>query len=308
VLRYLTAAIALKAFSLNEATQKSYRALANMVGSRARTKAGLSSSYIETVKDLVRLLKTHVALRPGMKIMEVGTGWVHFYGLFIRLLCEVEITLVDVWDNRQLSALKRYFGDLENCLDDSLGLAPAQIRNGHRLLKIIQAAESFEEIYFSLDAEYIIDTSCVLAPFSPNTYDAIVSFGVLEHIYRENVSELIGNMTGILKSGGIQIHHIVTNDHLVQYDPKVSAKNYLRYSNKAWRLFFENKVQYINRIQRSEWYSIFSRSGLTPVAEVVKVTPVDNLKISKAFSHLSKEDWEATVVTLLLQKGSNNST
>ena len=40
---------------------------------------------------------------------------------------------------------------------------------------------------------------------------------------------------------------------LYHYDTSVSAKNYLRYSDAVWKRWFENRVQYFNRVQRREW-------------------------------------------------------
>ena len=43
---------------------------------------------------------------------ELGTGWIHFYSLYLRLFFDFRGTLYDVWDNRQLHALKRIFSQL----------------------------------------------------------------------------------------------------------------------------------------------------------------------------------------------------
>jgi len=87
----------------------------------------------------------------------------------------------------------------------------------------------------------------------------------------------------LLKPGGISIHSINVRDHLYSYDHSVSPKQYLHYPNRVWSLCFENDVQYINRIQHSEWLRLFSKSGMELVEEKVEAEDLSGLKVSWNF-------------------------
>jgi cyclopropane fatty-acyl-phospholipid synthase-like methyltransferase len=141
----------------------------------------------------------------------------------------------------------------------------------------------------------------VLDSLPSNHYNLIVSFDVLEHVPQKDVPHLLDNLERINKPGGFQIHQIVISDHLVQYDPGVSRKNYLRYSNRVWKRFFDNKVQHINRIQASDWRCLFAERKETILFEQVSKVPLEGLKISKDFLYLSKDDWETAVFLMLLR-------
>jgi len=238
-----------------------------------------------------------------MRILEIGTGWAHFYGLLIRLLYDAEVTLEDVTDVRQLPALKKYFSDFGKVMAGRLELDPGQIEHAKRILKVIERTESLEQIYGELGMAYIIDPSGVLTSFPSNHYDLIVSFDVLEHVPVKNVPALLDNLARISKPDGFQIHQIVISDHLVQYAPGVSPKNYLRYPDRTWNLLFDNKVQHINRIQATDWRLLFGKRNKTILAEQVSKVSVDDLKISRDFLHLSPADRETVVLLMLLGQG-----
>ena len=73
-------------------------------------------------------------------------------------------------------------------------------------------------------------------------------------------------MASLLVRGGLGIHYINIADHLY-YDPSASPKHYLTYSESQWRFWRENDVQYINRIQRSDWMRMFTEAGFSLVEE-----------------------------------------
>lgn len=300
--RYLAAAFTLRLFSLTHTTRRAYRLLSGTMGAKRRIQRGLPESYLHNAAHLIRFLRKIPCPIPKIRILEIGTGWVHFYGLLMRLLYDAEVTLSDVTDVRQFSALKKYFKDFGKAMGIRLDLEPEQLGRAINVLDVIQTADSFNTLYARLGMSYEIDTSCVLASFPSNHYDFIVSFDVLEHVPRRNVPSLVDNLERITKPGGMQIHQIVISDHLSQYDPDVSPKNYLRYSHCTWNRFFDNKVQHVNRIQAAEWRRLFGERKGTIVAEWVSKVPVEGLRISEDFLHLSKADWETTILLMLLRQ------
>jgi len=54
------------------------------------------------------------------------------------------------------------------------------------------------------------------------------------------------------------------DDHWAFHDPAMAwpSFNYLRYSERTYRLLFDTKLEYHNRIVRPEWLEIFAQSGL----------------------------------------------
>jgi cyclopropane fatty-acyl-phospholipid synthase-like methyltransferase len=301
MVRYHLAALTLKALSSTGPTRRLYRGvLGNVIGARRRAH-GLDPVYFEKAKLLIRLAREHGGLRDGMRLLELGTGWMHFYAIVLRLLYDVRITLVDVWDNRQLEALRNMLRALDRGLEDGLGLGAAEARRARGVLAGVANAGSYEEIYRALGFDYRVDATGVHAALPSAGFDLVFSFDVLEHVDRELVPELLANIARWLVPGGVQIHHIGINDHLSAYDRSMSPKNYIRYSEGTWRRFFENDLQYVNRLQRPEWLERFAASGARLLWERLLVCDITGIEPSPHFARFSPRDLAGIDLTVALR-------
>ena len=299
MLKYLVTAAALKFFSLTPQTKWAYRQLGNTLGQRARIRHGLDETRLRRAKDILELCERCQAVRNGDRLLEIGTGWMHWESTIIRLFYDVEITLFDVWDNRQLEAYKRYFAQLEEVIDEGLDLDAARSERAHKVLQVIAKANSFDEIYRALGFRYVVNPNGTLEQFQDQFFSLIFSCNVLEHINRAILPGFIQDFYRILKPGGHSIQIIDPGDHLAYYDRRVSRKNYLRYSDKVWRRYFENDVQYFNRVQRPEWLALFRKAGLELLEEEVRHTDISSIKVDESYTGLDKKDLECVVLTLI---------
>jgi predicted SAM-dependent methyltransferase len=204
---------------------------------------------------------------------------------------------LDIWDNRQFSALKAGFGKLtERFKEDRI--SEAVLNN----LAVVNLATSFPELYRETGIEYVIEPRGSLDQFADQSFDCILSMHVLEHVPTKYVTELVRNMYRTLKPGKYTIHQIGIDDHLAHYDRKASQKQYLRYSDWTWNALFENEVQYFNRLQMSEWLNAFRSAGFILEEKLVESTDIANLKIAARFADYSKEDLSCTILTLVYRK------
>ena len=106
----------------------------------------------------------------------------------------------------------------------------------------------------------------------------------------------------MLKPGGYSLHSINLRDHLSAYDRSTSAKQYLRYSDRTWKLWFENDAQYINRIQRSDWLNMFNEAGLVLVDEKNYAEDILDMRVSKRYQHYDESDLSCGGLRILHQK------
>lgn len=302
MIRYVTAAAALKLFSAGPLMRGLYRQLGNVGGARQRIRQGLPSSYVERALRFKRLCEEHGAIGNGMRLLELGTGWAHWESTFIRLFYDVEAALFDVWDNRQLEAFQCYFGELEAHLDGEIELDAAASPRAHDLLRAIAAASTFDELYRLLGFQYVVDPGGSLRHFEDGSFDLVFSFNVLEHVQAGILSQFTLDMAGLLKPGGYAIHQIDLGDHLAYYDPAVSVKNYLRYSDTAWKRCFENEVQYFNRVQRPEWLHLFQSAGLVLVEEHLVTGDIGGIAVDGTYAHLDRQDLGCTALTVVYRK------
>ena len=251
---------------------------------------------------MLELCRKYNAIEDGDQVLEVGTGWVHWMATVLRLFYKVEVTVFDVWDNRQLAAYKHYCEQLRQAADKVFVMEPAQREQVYTLLDNISAANTFDELYRMLGFEYLIDPTGALKQFGNDSFDLIVSADVLEHIRQGILLEFVRDSYRVLKPGGYSIHQIDLSDHLSHYDHTSSRKNYYRYSKKMWTRWLENEVQYFNRIQRSEWLNLFIMEGFELVEERPEFSDLGNIKINKDYNNLSQQDLECTLVTVIYRK------
>lgn len=293
MVKYALAALALKVFSLNNLSKKTYRKVANVIGNRRRIKMNIDN-YVRRGNLLNRLCKKYGVISEGNQLLEIGTGWIHWYSIFLRLFYNVKITMLDIWDNRQLGALKAAFSKLSEISKDS----KRQNKFVVDIDKII-SVNCFKELYDILDLRYVIEESGSLNKFRTNSFDLIFSFQVLQHVLRENIEEVANNIFRTLKPEGFSIHQIGIGDNLSLYDKSECKKSYLRYSDTIWKRFFENEVQYHNRLQRSDFINIFAKEGLILKEKITESTNVDSLEIAPKYQHYSKEDLACTILTIV---------
>ncbi len=290
MLKYVMVASALKVFSITPQTRRAYRKLGNTLGQKMRVQNGLNPMYLERARKILELCEKYHIIQPGDRLLEIGTGWLHRESTVLRLFYDVEITLFDVWDNRQLAAYQHYFRQFEQVMDKELRLDPIQSQRAHTLLKGIQAAQSFDEIYELLNFRYVVDPTGSLEQFSNETFSLIFSCSVLEHVEREILPGFIQDYFRLLKHGGHSIDLIDLQDHLSYYDSSVSYKNYLRYSDSVWRRYFQNVVQYFNRVQRSEWLNFYGKAGFVLAGEECSNGELGSIKIDESYKHLDQQD------------------
>jgi hypothetical protein len=279
-----------------------YRTVANHVGDRRRGIGVVPAYYLQRFKRIVRLNREHQIVGHGDRILELGTGWLHWEALTLRLLWDVQAVLFDVWDNRQLSGLKNYCRQLSAVLDHDLGLTTSEICRSTRILEQIAAVRSFDELYHHLGFEYVVRSDGRLDDFRDNTFRLVVSGGVLEHVQIDAVGGLMRDTYRVLTPGGWGVHSIDTSDHLSHYDASVSKKMYLRFSENTWKRLFENDIQYINRLQRSEWRRLFESQGFELLDEDSREVDISALKLAPRYAGMNRNDLASTVVRLAMRK------
>jgi SAM-dependent methyltransferase len=187
----------------------------------------------------------------------------------LRLFYDINACLFDVWDNRQIEALRRYFKQFAQVIDKEMELDSTRSEHIHNLLESVSRIKSFADLYEFFGFKYVVNPKGTLDQFEDESFNLVVSSGVLEHVDKASLPGLVREFSRLLKPEGYSVHHIVIADHLAMYDPSVSKKNYLKYSDSIWKTYFENGVQQFNRVQRPEWLCLFNSAELRLIEEFV---------------------------------------
>lgn len=298
MLKYTSLALALKLFSLSKPT---YRFLGNTFGSRRRVKAGINSGHLHRARVIYDLIQRY-PVEPGARLVELGTGWLHWESILFRLYTDAEITLYDVWDNRQFPAFRVYCEQLKAALNDMDYLQPEHRARAHEVLAGILSKSNFDEVYSLLNWRYVVEPSGTLDVFPENHFDMLYSVNVGEHIHSSIAASNVKKMFRILRPGGLSFHTIDPKDHLSYFTKNVSRKNYLRYSDRVWKLIFENEVQYFNRIQPADWMSYYEDAGFELVEDFSTVTDIRPVKVHPQYGDLSDRDFRRSQINIVHRK------
>ncbi len=148
------------------------------MGNKRRGAGPIPGYYLERVKRMLQLQRKHGIVRDGDRVLELGTGWLHWEALTLRLFYDIEAVLFDVWDNRQLGGLKNYVRQLGLMLDDGFDLSASELKRARFLIEAILRVESFDELYKLLGFEYVVESCGSLSQFPHNSFQLVVS-GVL---------------------------------------------------------------------------------------------------------------------------------
>ncbi|HEV2328711.1 MAG TPA: methyltransferase domain-containing protein [Verrucomicrobiae bacterium] len=302
MVKYILVGGALKVLSQGAPLRKLYRAVGNVAGGKQRAGNRMPATYLDRIKWKVDLCQRFNILKNGDTILELGTGWVHWEALTLRLFYDISAVLYDVWDNRQLSALKSYIKQLDLAFDAGYTVPHANTRRARELINEIQKVASFEELYSLLDFRYVLDPAATLNGLPASRFQLVVSAGVFEHVRHEGLNEFVSNGARLVAPGGFAMHSINIADHLAHYDQTASPKQYLSFSEGVWKRFFENELQYINRVQRSDWLKMFDAAGLILRDEIGSYADLAGLKINNRYASVEARDLQCTNLKVLLQK------
>lgn len=292
MLKYVAVAAASKMFSLNKNTKWAYRQAGNVVLNRMRVADGLPERYVDRARWLVQTVETHQILNPGDRVLELGTGWMHWEATVLRLFYDVEVTLYDVVDCRLLGALRHYLAGLATevgSFQDIVGTE--RVERARQLLDKAVAIESFESFYELMDFTYVLDPDGMLEAVE-HGYQLAVSSDVLEHVPAPTLSPYLARLLDVLVPGGFSVHQIDLVDHFHYFDTTMSPKNYYRYDDATWRRRYESDLQYWNRVQRPDWLALFEGAGFDLVELQDVSGDIGSIALAPRYSQLSKTDLE----------------
>ena len=294
---YVLFPIGYKILSSSTITRKIYRLLGNTIGQKWKLAREQPSNFMYEKRRVRDLITDHCHLKENSEVLELGTGWIHRYSIFLRLFHKVKLTLFDVWDNRQFDLLKQYFISLPK------HLAQEEMGKAAPILKKIEEIKSFDELYHLLECRYVINENGSLRKFSNDQFDVVFSCNVFEHVKKEILPDYIQDINRILKPGGYSAQIIDIGDHYHYLDKKdTHVKEYLKFSNSVWDFYFDNHIQYINRLQCSEWLKLFERAGYNLIYKDEIGTELETLKVHSDFSAYSRKDLECIRLLVVHQK------
>jgi SAM-dependent methyltransferase len=193
-------------------------------------------------------------------VYEFGAGWDLTGPLVLWALGVERQIIVDVRRNARTGLVAHTLGRLDELHDTfERALARPLRRPGGPLRSLAELEPRF-------GIRYLAPADARATGLPAASIDLVTSTNTLEHIPVDGLPLLLRECRRLLRPDGVMSVRIDMRDHFADSDPAVSPYNFLRFSEKRWRLL-NPRLLYQNRLRRSDYLALLAAAGLEVVEE-----------------------------------------
>ncbi len=236
----------------------------------------------------------------GCRYVEIGTGWYPTLPVCFYLVGGAKCFTYDLSPLFDFELTKRLLVRLETHLAEIAAKTGVSEQLLRERLAHLRGANDFEDFCSRSGIEYRAPADATATTLATGSVDVVFSNSVLEHVTKEALDALMQETRRILRPGGLAIHSVNCGDHYAYFDRGISQINYLRYTERQWRLW-NNDLQYQNRLRPDDFLASAERAGLELVLNLQRPRPellakFDSLPFAPEFRHYSREQLCTTSV------------
>jgi SAM-dependent methyltransferase len=239
---------------------------------------------------------------------EFGAGWDLAIPLSYAALGVGRQVLVDIRPNLRLELVNATLSSLarrRETLSEETG----------RPLRDLGAPDvgSAEELRARFGIAYRAPCDAAATGLPARSIDLVTSTNTLEHVPREAIGPILREAARLLRRDGVMSFRIDMQDHASYVDPRRSPYDYLRYSDRAWRIL-SPKLEYENRLRLSDYRTLFAEAGLAIVDESVTrprpehLAALSQVPLAPRFRRYAPEDLAARALEVVLRPRSPDRT
>jgi SAM-dependent methyltransferase len=224
---------------------------------------------------------------------EFGAGWDLTIPLSYWALGVERQLLVDIHANLHFDLLDLTIARLER-VDDTRVVRRPDPAN-------VTSAADLEERF---GISYVAPRDARATGFDARCVDFVSSTNTLEHIPARDLGPILAECRRLLRPDGVLSSRIDLRDHYSYFDHGLSPYNFLRYSDRAWRIF-NSRLLYQNRLRRPDYLRSFAEAGLEIVSESPS-RPADgeldglgDLELAPRFRDYAPDDLAVTALVVV---------
>lgn len=229
-------------------------------------------------------------------IIELGSGWYPIIPLMMYLTNSGKVVSLDVqsWMNKetQITAIKKVIDWHDNGKIQKY-FSSFDKTKWEKLQDISKnsSAYTFDQINDIIGLTLMLKDARSL-DFKNQSIDFICSNNTFEHIYPEILTGILKEFKRVIKSDGVMSHFIDLSDHFAHYDKSITIYNFLKYSDKSWKVI-DNNIQPQNRLRFKNYRQIYHQLQIPITEEEIRLGSINNLqkvKIHKDFKSLNDKE------------------
>ncbi|MDQ4081665.1 MAG: class I SAM-dependent methyltransferase [Actinomycetota bacterium] len=236
--------------------------------------------------------RSHVPQVPSERAVfyEFGAGWDLLVQLSYVSLGVGRQIVVDIRPNVRLELVNE-------SLATFAAIRPELEREAGQELRDLGPAnlDSLQELESRFGIVYRAPADARATGLPAGCVDFVSSTNTLEHVPRDDIALLLAECVRLLRPEGVMSFRIDLQDHSSYGDQSVSAYNFLRFSERRWRLV-SSKLSYQNRLRYPDYVDLFREAGLEIVAESLarpsddELQALERLELAPEFRAYSLDD------------------
>jgi SAM-dependent methyltransferase len=258
---------------------------------------------LERALEHVRAYRRHGPGRPlgDAVFYEFGAGWDLAVPLAHAALGVGGQVLVDIRPNVRLELVNATLATLAR------RRAPLEEETGEPLRDLGPPdVGTLDELEGRFGISYLAPRDARRTGLPAASVDLVSSTNTLEHVPEGDIGPILAECARLLRPDGVMSFRIDMQDHASYSDGRVSAYNFLRFSDPAWRLV-SSRLGYQNRLRLPDYRRIFREAGLEAVAENVTwpsdedLAALERLDLAPRFRAYSSDELAARVQEVVLR-------
>jgi Methyltransferase domain len=219
--------------------------------------------FDETVRH-IRSVAEH-GTRPveECRAYEFGAGWDLIGPLSLWMLGISEQVLVDIEAHVRFELVNHSIEELAS------HHAELEERSGRSLRAMEpRPVSSLDDLKARFGIDYRAPCDARKTGLDAHSFDMISSTFTLEHIPRDDIAAILLESARLLADGAIISSSIDMQDHYSFDDKRISSYNFLRYSDRRWRVI-NSSLHYQNRLRARDYRELFEGAGLVTIDETL---------------------------------------
>jgi SAM-dependent methyltransferase len=242
----------------------------------------------------------------GVRCFEIGTGWFPTLPVCFSLAGAARCSTFDLVAHLSPNLTFKMLAALEPHLHSFAGLTSRPAAEIDAAYRRLRSAGSVPELLSAAGVDYHAPADATATDLLPGTVDLVFSNSVLEHVSRGTISAMMRESYRVLRPGGLAVHSVNCGDHYAYFDRRITAINYLTYTDREWR-FWNNRILFQNRLRPRDLLGLAKEAGFEIVLHKQKprkelLAALPGLRIAPEFQGYPPEELCCTSVDFVARK------
>ena len=242
---------------------------------------------------MIKGLERHISIERST-VLEIGTGWDAINPLVFYLMGAKVCHTYDHVSHVRYEMVQRVINQMESSIEQIQSITSLPIEVLKDRITNLKTSTDLEELFEKANIICHAPADATRTDLADGSVDIVYSCALLEHVPVNILHDLTTESKRVLRYHGIAFHSIGLHDHYVSVSKSISKVNFLKYSERVWSFFVNNKISYTNRLREKEYIDIFESHGAVILSREHQMDPSDiralkTMEIDQRFSGMAYE-------------------